>query len=332
MERSFHATSGAGPDAISDILVKDLYRYVWQVSGRDQVLLSVLSVALFLLELAPLELQRRIVNAAVGHHAFAVIGRLSLLYVTVALVQGGLKLIVNVYRGSVSEAANQRLRLEPNLIAIARASQARGSEEEGVAISIIVSEVEAVGGFIGSSVSEPLLNGGILLSVFGYMLVMQPWMAVVVLLLFCPQVLFIPLLQEAINRRTRVRIETLRALSVDMIGETTDPGAVQKEQTYRHRISEVYRLNLEIFRRKFGMNFLMNLLYHLGVIGILSVGGWLLLHGKTEVGTVVAFISGLSRMNDPWGALVDYFRDLTNVGVKYRMIAAALDKPVAESA
>ena len=232
----------------------------------------------------------------------------------------------------MSEAANQRLRLEPNLIAIARASQARGSEEEGVAISIIVSEVEAVGGFIGSSVSEPLLNGGILLSVFGYMLFMQPWMAVVVLLLFCPQVLFIPLLQEAINRRTRVRIETLRALSVDMIGETTDPGAVQKEQTYRHRISEVYRLNLEIFRRKFGMNFLMNLLYHLGVIGILSVGGWLLLHGKTEVGTVVAFISGLSRMNDPWGALVDYFRDLTNVGVKYRMIAAALDKPVAEPA
>jgi hypothetical protein len=38
----------------------------------------------------------------------------------------------------VSEAANQRLRLEPNLIGIARASQARGSAEEGVAISIIV--------------------------------------------------------------------------------------------------------------------------------------------------------------------------------------------------
>ena len=54
--------------------------------------------------------------------------------------------------------------------------------------------------------------------------------------------------------------------------------------------------------------------------------------GKTEVGTVVAFISGLSRMNDPWGALVDYFRELTNVDVKYRMIAAALDKPLVEPA
>jgi hypothetical protein len=89
--------------------MRDLYRYVWKVSGRDQVILTVLSVALFLLELAPLELQRRIVNGAVDHQEFKLIGRLCLLYGAVALVQGSLKLILNVYRGSVSEAANQRL-------------------------------------------------------------------------------------------------------------------------------------------------------------------------------------------------------------------------------
>ena len=103
-----------------------------------------------------------------------------------------------------------------------------------------------------------------------------------------------------------------------------------REKTYGRRVADVYRLNMQIFRRKFGMNFLMNLFYQLGIIGILSVGGWLLLHGKTEVGTVVAFISGLNRMNDPWGDLVNYFRDLTNAGVKYRMIASALDKRAAE--
>jgi hypothetical protein len=63
--------------------VKDLYRYVWRVSARDQVILSGLSIALFLLELAPLELQRRIVNTAVDHHAFKVIAGLSLLYITI---------------------------------------------------------------------------------------------------------------------------------------------------------------------------------------------------------------------------------------------------------
>ena len=47
-------------------MVKDLYRYIWKVSARDQVFLSLLAVALFLIELAPLELQRRIVNGAVS--------------------------------------------------------------------------------------------------------------------------------------------------------------------------------------------------------------------------------------------------------------------------
>ena len=56
---------------------------------------------------------------------------------------------------------------------------ANGSGEKGVKISIVVSEVEAVGGFVGSSFCDPLLNAGILLSVFGYMLVVQPWMALV---------------------------------------------------------------------------------------------------------------------------------------------------------
>jgi hypothetical protein len=150
-------------------MIKDLYRYVWKISGRDQVILSALAVTLFLLELAPLELQQRIVNGAVDRQAFGVIGLLCLLYVVVALVQGGLKLIVNVYRGSVSEAASRRLRLETNLIAVARSEKARGPKDEGVAISIIVSEVDAVGGFVGASFSEPVLSGGILLSVFAYM-------------------------------------------------------------------------------------------------------------------------------------------------------------------
>jgi ABC-type bacteriocin/lantibiotic exporter with double-glycine peptidase domain len=157
-------------------------------------------------------------------------------------------------------------------------------------------------------------------------------MALVALFLFCPQLLFIPFLQEAINRRTKRRIQTMRALSVDIVDEAAERAGVRTHQTFRRHIGNVYRLNMEIFRRKYGMNFLMNLLHQLGIIGILAVGSWLVLQGKTEVGTIVAFISGLSRMNDPWGDLVDFFRNLTNTGLKYRMIAAEFDRQPAEPA
>jgi ABC-type bacteriocin/lantibiotic exporter with double-glycine peptidase domain len=307
-------------------MVKDLYRYIWKVSARQQVILSLLAIGVFLLEMVPLELQRRIVNDAVEHRDFKFIGLLCLLYVVVVVAQGGLKLAMNVYRGSVTEAANQRLRMQVNASAAPAPTNAAAPGGEGVKISIIVSEVESVGGFVGSSFSEPMLNAGILLSILGYMIFTQPWMALVALVIFCPQLLFIPFLQDAINQRTKRRIQTMRALSVDIVNEAAERAGARTQQTFLRRIANIYRLNMEIFRRKFGMNFLMNLLYHLGIIGILAVGGWLVLQGKTEVGTIVAFLSGLSRMNDPWNDLVDFFRNLTNTDLKFQMIAAEIDK------
>lgn len=305
-------------------MVRELYRYIWKVSARDQVLLSLLAVVIFLIELVPLELQRRIVNGAVEGRGFEFVALLCLTYVAVALAQGGLKLVMNVYRGSVSETANHRLRTQMNPGAPSGPAAPHAREAEGVRISMIVSEVESVGGFVGSSFSEPMLNGGILLSILGYMAFTQPWMALIALLMFCPQILFIPLLQDAINRRTKRRIETVRALSSDIVDEAAERTGVRSNRTFRRRVGNVHRLNVEIFRRKYGMNFLMNLLHQLAVIGVLAVGGWLLLQGRTEVGTIVAFVSGLSRMNDPWGDLVDFFRNLSNTAVKYRMIAVEL--------
>ena len=96
--------------------------------------------------------------------------------------------------------------------ATAGSATENGSGEKGVKVSIVVSEVEAVGGFVGSSFCDPLLNAGILISVFGYMLFVQPWMAARRPHDLSPQLLFIPFLQNAINLRTKRRIEKLRGL------------------------------------------------------------------------------------------------------------------------
>ena len=82
-----------------------------------------------------------------------------------------------------------------------------------------------------------------------------------------------------------------------------------------------------MYKLKFTMNFLMNLSHHAGVAGALALGGWYVLHSRTELGTVVAFISGLAKLNDPWGDLVNWFRDMTVNRVKYRLLAAALRAP-----
>jgi ABC-type bacteriocin/lantibiotic exporter with double-glycine peptidase domain len=58
----------------------------------------------------------------------------------------------------------------------------------------------------------------------------------------------------------------------------------------------------------------------------LCVGGWLALEGRIEVGTVVAMVGGLGKLNDPWGDLVNWARELSVVNVKYRLFADVVNR------
>lgn len=307
-----------------EFAAKGLYGYIWATSKRSQILLALLSVFIFLLDLVPLELQRRIVNDAITEKAFEMLAWLCGAYVVTALVQGLSKLTWNIYRNSVGEATSRRLRLETFTAAL-RHPEPDATTKESVGISIILSEADPVGLFVATSFSEPVLHGGVLISVFVYLIYLQPWMALVALALFVPQCAVVPLVQSAINRRTAARIQVMRRLSADIVAETAE-GVVEREgRSYKQRVHNIYALNIQIYWRKYAMNFLINLLYHLGTVGILFVGGWFVMEGKTEVGTVVAFISGLTKVNDPWNDLVTFFRDMMNARVKYQLIAKVLD-------
>jgi len=56
-----------------------------------------------------------------------------------------------------------------------------------------------------------------------------------------------------------------------------------------------------------------------------SLGGWLAVAGRIEVGTVVAVVSGLGKLNDPWGDLVNWAREWSVDSVKYRLFADAVN-------
>jgi len=52
-------------------------------------------------------------------------------------------------------------------------------------------------------------------------------------------------------------------------------------------------------------------------------GDHLVIKGGTEIGTVVAFVSGLAKIDDPWGAVVDWYQSLNVTQVKYGLIRAS---------
>ncbi len=302
-------------------LPRGVYGYVLAASGWHQLLLVALTVGVFLLEIVPLELQRRIVNDLVKDRPYRWVVMLCAVYAGVVLVQGGTKLGLNIYRSWVGEEAKRDLRRRIHSAVEAPAPGSPAAEAQGIAISMIVAEVEPIGGFVGESVSEPLLQGGIMVSVLAYLVHLDPWMALAALTLFVPQFFFVPLMQSAVNRRTGARVQLLRQLGVGVIARP-DGGDGADDQ----RIDRVFTLDMGIFRLKFTMNFLMNICNHLQIVSALLIGGWWVFTDRLEIGGVVAFISGISRLNDPWGDLVNYFRDINVTQVKYRLLANAVDQ------
>lgn len=300
-----------------------VFAYVWRTTRRHQVALALLSALVFALSALPLELQRRIVNDALAKGTLRTIVLLALLYAGIALFEGAVKLALNVYRGWVSGNAVRHLRGATHRLAAPLVGAHPRPEAEGIEVSMVLAEAEPIGLFVGSSVSEPILQGGILLSVFGYMFYIEPLMAAFSLLVFSPQLAFVPLMQRAITRRSRERIHTMREVSGGIIA---DPGARGRgARRQAARIDHVFELDMGIYKLKFTMNFLMNLAHHLGVASALGIGGWLAVTGRIEVGTVVAFVSGLDKVNDPWGDVVNWYREMTVVATKYRLLVGALD-------
>ena len=84
-------------------LPSTIFRYVLAVSWPHQVALVVLTVVTFLLEVAPLEIQRRVVNNLVKDRPFLLVVTLCAAYAGAILIQGATKLGLNVYRGWVGE-------------------------------------------------------------------------------------------------------------------------------------------------------------------------------------------------------------------------------------
>ena len=293
--------------------------FLWRMSAGDQVWLALLSVVVALLGTVPIEIQRRMVNAAIKDKHFEIIFSLALIYGGLVLGQGVLKLLLNLYRSWTGAHAIRVLRTSIDAMVPVADSDGEVATSQGTKISMIVSEADAIGGFIGDCVSEPVLEGSILVMVLGYMAFLQPTMALATVIILATQVVFVPVMQRAINRRVQKRITMLRAAGAGVLTE----GEQKESRNTTERYGEVYRLDMGIFSLKFTLNFLMNISTHFGNVVILALGGWFVMQGQTQAGTVVAFLSGLSNIIDPWGEIVNWFQNLWVTSAKYHLLRDA---------
>jgi hypothetical protein len=173
-----------------DAMPRRLSGFILMMGQGHQALLVLLSVLLFAVGILPLEVQRRIVNGATQGATLSTILGLVLVYLALVLSEGGIKLVLNIYRGWIGEVAIRWLRMTV-IDAKERHPDDLTTLVEGVEMSIVLAEAEPVGGFVGTSLSEPILQAGILLAVGSYMIYLQPLLALAVIAVFVPQAVLV---------------------------------------------------------------------------------------------------------------------------------------------
>jgi ABC-type multidrug transport system fused ATPase/permease subunit len=319
-------------------MTRSLYRFIWEVSGRDQLRLCLLTGIVVGLTMVPLELQRRIVNDAVANGATSGLATLGAIYVVVLLLQGGLKYVLNVARGRIVETVTRSLRLHivERLGLRPHAAHDR-VVDRGTVVSMLAAECEDVAGFVGESISTPFMEGGSAIAVLGYLAWVQPMIAALAVVVYLPQLIVVPRVQRRINRFARLHAMLVRRLGDRFVrdhaaaagggqahGAERAADAAGRRAGFARLIDRTYTARMRVYRSKFFLTAFSNFLDALGPLVVLIAGGLLVIAGRAQVGTLVVFISGFQRIQDPWDQLVTFYRGVSIARVKYELIQRTL--------
>ena len=296
--------------------LRDLYRAIWRATGRQQLLLIALSLSVAALAVVPLRLQQLTINSLVAGGDVSRVAWLCAGILGATLLSAAFKFVLGYRLSVLGKSIVLRIRqvLYANYV-----SQPAAAPKRGTLVTMLAAEAESVGEFAGSAIAEPLMQVGTLLSVISFILASQPWLGVLVLGLIVPQAGIVIAVQGRLNRRVRQRVQALRDAS-DRISEG-DLARVERE--VMTDFQDVFETERKIFLLKLSAKFVLHAISVAGAVGILFLGGWLVLHGRSDVGTVTASLTGLTRIEGPWRELVSFFRNASTVRVKYAMLVRA---------
>ncbi len=316
---------------------RNLHRYIIQRSLRLQLVLIAISFVLGLgLNPLMLDLQKRIINQAIGQRNFDALLWLCGGFLGAVLLNGALKYVKQNLEGYISETMLRDLRSELyNRILRFPLPHLKGTST-GQLVAMILGEVEDLGGYFGLALSTPAFHGAMLLGTLGFMVYANPWMALVSMVLFPIQIFFIRRLQRRVSAMSRDRVRLVRGLS-DRIQESVgglqeiyanDTSAYESGR-FRHQLQRIFKIRLSIYNLKYLIKWINNFLEKFGQFVLLLVGGWLIINHPESfnLGVLVAFLQAYAQLNEPWRELINFFQLRENARVKYEQVIANFDPP-----
>lgn len=340
----------------------NLFKYIWQHSRRDQIVILFVVLCSLPFYFMSLDLPKVIVNNAIQGKAFQghstikafdfsfslpsflggatinvfegleverlgyLLG-LSIILFLLVIINGAFKYQINIAKGLIGERMLRRMRFDLfRQLLIFRPEEARLIKPSEAA-SIIKDEVEPIGGFIGDAFIQPAFLSTQALTALFFIMYQHLWLGLLTVLTIVIQAVIIPILRKKQLLLGKERQIASRQLA-GKIGELVDGmNAVRGHGTTTYesaeisgRLGNLFRIRFELFKRKFAVKYLNNLLAQLTPFLYYTVGGYFALKGSLDVGQLVAVIAAYKDIPPPVKELIDWDQQRNDVTIKYEQV------------
>ncbi|MDS9470085.1 ABC transporter transmembrane domain-containing protein [Paracoccus sp. MBLB3053] len=338
----------------------NIFRYIWMHTKREQILIVCIVLVSMIPYYLALDLPKQIVNRPIQGMGFDGAGStqpfldlalnlpfigevrffdgielervpllfaLSLTFLGLVIINGLFKFFVNVRKGLLGERLLRRTRYELVDRILRFPPQRFRQAKSGEMASLVKDEIEPLGGFAADAFTQPAMLGGQALTAMAFIFVQHFWLGVLAAAMAGVQVAIIPRMRRRLIVLGRERQLTARELAgrvaeiVDGIQTIHSNDATNWERAdIVSRLGRIFRIRYDIYQWKFLVKFLNNFIAQLTPFLFYSIGGYLTIQGKLDVGQLIAVINAYKELPGPLKELIDWDLARQDMQVKYEQV------------
>ncbi len=254
---------------------------------------------------------------------------LSFLFLFLVLITGAFKAVINLSKGVLGERMLRRLRFMLFQRLLLFSPEHIRAVKPAEAASMINNEAEPIGGFIGDAFIQPAFLTLQAATALFFIVIQSFWLGMIAVTVVVIQSIIIPYLRREQLRLGRMRQLEARQFS-GRIGEVVDGAPVihthgtslYNEAEIGGRLSRLFDIRVRLFKRKFAVKFLNNLLAKVTPFFFYAVGGYLAVKGSLDIGQLIAVIGAYRELPPPIRELINWDQRRADVTIKYQQVLA----------
>ncbi len=314
------------------ITKRPLIYWIKSSNLKLQALLLVIIAINIAVRVFPLEMQKRIVNQAIGGRKLDLLFLYCGLYLGAVIAAGGLKFAINTIQTYLGQQTLARIRKELYAHILTLPLSFFRKTSSGMVVSSLVTEVTSAGELVGQAIAVPVNNLLTLLAFSAYMFFLNPILAALSIVIYPIIIFVVPVLQKRSNQANKMRVDATRVLS-GKIGETISGihevhgnGSYRIEnKRYGDIVDQLFKIRITWNMYRNSVKVLNNFFQSLGPFILFIVGGYLAINGRFDLGALVAFLSAYEKLYDPWKELMDYYQVYQDASIGYKRLMEYFD-------